>query len=171
VTAAVWAVFTALTCALKFAPAAPAGTITLAGITALALLLKRFTTTPPAGAALAKASVQVTVPAPEMVAGLHDNDDTVQAEERAIEDVLLPPLAVAVTTAVWVVATAVTGAAKVTLAEPAGTVTLAGTARLALLLERLTGTPPAGAELFNETVHEMLPVPTIESGLHANEDT
>ena len=39
-----------------------------------------------------------------------------------------------------------------TVATPAGTVTLAGTVALVLLLERATASPPAGATALNVTV-------------------
>ena len=41
---------------------------------------------------------------------------------------------------------------KVALVAPAGTVTLAGTVAAGLLLERVTGAPPAGAGPFSVTV-------------------
>ena len=61
-------------------------------------------------------------------------------------------------------------AAKATVTEPAGTVTLAGTVRLALLLESVTGSPPAGAGALNETV-QVTPVPAaMVAGVHVREE-
>lgn len=61
-------------------------------------------------------------------------------------------------------------AGKTTVTEPAGTITLAGTVRLALLLESVTGSPPAGAGALNETV-QVTPVPAaIVAGVHVSEE-
>jgi hypothetical protein len=48
-------------------------------------------------------------------------------------------------------------AGKDFVVEPPGTVTLAGTVRLALLLESATGKPAVRAWPLSETVQEMLP--------------
>ena len=55
---------------VKFAEVAPAGTVTLAGTVAAALLLDRVTTAPPAGAALASVTVAVDEFPPVTVPGL-----------------------------------------------------------------------------------------------------
>lgn len=54
---------------------------------------------------------------------------------------------------------------------PALTVTLAGTVRLGLLLERATENPPVGAAKFSETVHGVLPGVLIVLDVHATETT
>jgi len=51
------------------------------------------------------------------------------------------------------------------VAEPAGTVTLAGTVRLPLLLESVTANPPAAAAELNVTVQEVLPAPLRLAGV------
>ena len=59
-------------------------------------------------------------------------------------------------------------AEKPIVALPAGTVTLAGTFRLAVLLARPTGKPTVGAEPLNETVQAILPEPMMVPGEQAN---
>ncbi len=54
-----------------------------------------------------------------------------------------------------------TFAEKLALVELEGTVTDAGTDTAPLLLERLTLSPPLGAELLNVTVHASVPDPVI----------
>jgi hypothetical protein len=61
-----------------------------------------------------------------------------------------------------VVLTADTVAVNPALVDVAGTVTEVGTATALLLLERLTATPPLGAEPFNVTVHASVPDPVME---------
>jgi hypothetical protein len=69
------------------------------------------------------------------------------------------------------VATALVVTLKLALVAPAGTVTLAGTAAAALLLESATTAPPAGAGPFRETVPlEALPPVTLV-GLRPSEET
>ena len=55
-----------------------------------------------------------------------------------------------------------TVAAKLALAAPAGTVTAAGTATAAALLDRLTAWPPVGAVAFSVSVQVSVPAPVIE---------
>ena len=57
---------------------------------------------------------------------------------------------------------------KLALLEPCGTTTLAGTVRLALLLERSTLMFPAALDIV--TVHEPLRPATNFAGVHVNED-
>jgi hypothetical protein len=63
------------------------------------------------------------------------------------------PLKVAVTTAVWVLATAPAVARKVATMEPAATVTDAGSVNTGVLLESVTTTPPEAATLDSVTIH------------------
>jgi hypothetical protein len=60
--------------------------------------------------------------------------------------------------------TAAAEAVKVALKAPAGTTTAAGTVTLALLLERTTLVPPAGAALVKVTVHVDVPEALIVAG-------
>ena len=55
-----------------------------------------------------------------------------------------------------------TVAAKLALADPAGTVTAAGTTTAAALLDRLTDWPPVPATAFSVTVQVSVPAPVIE---------
>jgi siroheme synthase len=79
-------------------------------------------------------------------------------------------LAVAVITAVTFELTTLAGAVKPTLLDPAVTVTLAGTTRLAELLARLIAKPAAPATPFSVTVQETLPAPAIAAGLQDKAD-
>jgi len=163
--------FNALTVPVKAALFDPAGTVTLAGTTRLAELLARVTARPPAGAKPLSVTVQETLPAPATVAGLQDKADTCRGADNEIDEVWFVPLAAAVTTAVRSAFTALTGAVNPALFDPAGTVTLAGTTRLAELLARVTARPPAGAKPLSVTVQETLPAPATDAGLQDKADT
>ena len=67
--------------------------------------------------------------------------------------VFVTPPVLAVTIALWFVLTCAAFAVNPTLVDPALTVTLAGTVRLALLLERGTANPLPVATPVSETVH------------------
>jgi len=73
---------------------------------------------------------------------------------RVLVRVMTPALAV--TVAVWLLLTCAAVAVKFPLVCPAATVTLVGTVRLALLLERETANPPDGAAAVKETAHGVL---------------
>ena len=132
----------------------PALMVALAGtLSAAAALLDRFTV-----AALAVAFVSVTVqvalwPVPN-VTGAQLSDDSCAGAARFSVKVCELLLALAVTTAVWSVTTDPTVAVKTAVVAPAGTVTLAGTVALALLLESDTAKPPVGAAALDVTVQE-----------------
>ena len=57
------------------------------------------------------------------------------------------------------------------LAEPAKTVTWLGGVRVELLLDMVTGVPPAGAAALRVTVQLTVPPPTRLVGLHTSETT
>jgi hypothetical protein len=76
---------------------------------------------------------------------------------------------VAVRAAVCVVVTGAAVAEKVTLVALAGTVTVAGRVTAAVLLERLTLTPPIPAVSLRFTVQELVPAPVIEALVQARE--
>jgi len=85
--------------------------------------------------------------------------------EKVLE--MVPALDESVT--VWAVLTDATVAEKLALAEPAGTVTDAGTVTAELLLERPTVNPPLGAAAFRATVQVSVPDPVIEELVHDSE--
>jgi hypothetical protein len=76
----------------------------------------------------------------------------------------LPEVAVRVTD--WALLTAATVAENAALADPALTVTEAGTVTELLLLARVTFTPPVGATPLRVTVQESVPEPVNEEELH-----
>ena len=78
----------------------------------------------------------------------------------------VPALAIIVT--VCVVVTEATEAVNVALNALAGTVTEAGTVTAALLLDKLTLNPPAGAAEVNVTVQLSLPEPVMDAVLQVN---
>jgi hypothetical protein len=132
------------------AASSPAGTVTLAGTVAAAVLpLVSETTTPPVGAVALRVTVPVLFDPSTTVSGfrlrpvsvgLDEAGTTVSTAERDTP----PEVAVIVTWLVEVTDVVVTG--KVVLVEPPATVTLAGTdAAALLLLVRATACPPAGA--------------------------
>ena len=132
----------------------PALIVAVAGtLSAPAALLDRFSV-----AALVTAFVSVTVhvalwPAPNAI-GAQLTDDSCAGAARFRVNVFELPLALAVTTAVWSVATDPTVTVNPTVVATAGTVTLPGTVALALLLESVTAKPPAGATAPSVNVQE-----------------
>jgi hypothetical protein len=106
-----------------------------------------------------------------MLTWLQDSADTCGTADNEIDEVWLAPLAAAVITAVTFTLPALAGAVKPALLDPAGTMTLAGTTRLAELLARLTAKPPARAGALSVTVQETLPAPTTVAGLQDKADT
>ncbi len=142
---------TGVVVSVNVAVAAPAGTVTLAGVVADALLSERVTTTPPVGAK----PVNVTVPVVEFPpATLVGFIATVESAAAVIDRVavLLTPLSVAVKVAVTVALTPVVLMVNVPVVAPAATVMLAGTVALALLLESATTIPLGPAAEARVTV-------------------
>lgn len=139
----------------KVALLLPAGTVTLAGTLADPLLLERVTCAPPAGAG----PLSVTVPVedctpPTTLVGFSVSEETVGSSEgvRVRDADLLVPPEDAVNVIAVDVATALVLIVKVAVVLPAGTTTLAGMLAEALLLERATCAPPAGANPLSITV-------------------
>lgn len=159
VSVAVCVELTASIVAVKLALVELAGIVIDVGSVTEASLLKRFTVSPPVGAAALALTVQASVPAPVM-------DPLVQVMPLSTATGLsctanvseaLPALAVNV--AVCVVETAVAVAVKVALAEFAATVTEAGTVTDRSLLLRLTLKPPLPAGAFSTTMQASVPAP------------
>jgi hypothetical protein len=138
--------------ALKVAVVAPAATVAEAGTVREALLLASDIAAPPAGAALLSVTVQAAAAPEERVAGAHCRPLIDAAVVRPMDAVREFSPTVAVTTAVWSEVTVAPVAAKVRVAAPPLTVTLAGTVNAGLLLASATVTPPAGAGEANVTV-------------------
>ncbi len=135
----------------------PAAMVMLAGTVAAALLLERLTRTPPAAAGALRVTVPVEPEPPVTVEGERPTLPMLPVPTggglmvRPAE----PELAeVAVIVALAVEATTVVVTENVPLDCPAAMVMLAGTVAAALLLERLTRTPPAAAGALRVTVHE-----------------
>jgi len=144
---------------MKVALVAPAGTITLEGTLAAAvLLLESVTCAPPAGAGPLSVTVPVEDCAPPVtLVGFNVNEEREGAGGGAgvtvSEAVLVMPAWDAETVTSVDVATALVLTVKVALVAPAETVTVEDTlAAAVLLLESVTCTPPAGAGPLNVTV-------------------
>jgi hypothetical protein len=135
---------------------APAGTATLAGTGATAvLLLDSVTVTPPDDAAPLRVIVAVDEVPPCTLLGLRliETSVGVGMTVSAADRVTPPDVAEIVTVCADV--TAVVDTVNPTVVAPGGTVTLAGTAAASvLLLDRVTTTPPAGAAALSVTVPE-----------------
>jgi hypothetical protein len=141
----------------------PAAMVMLDGTVAAALLLERLTRMPPAGAG----ALRVTVPVePEPLVTVDGARLTLPMFPVPTEGALMVRPAeaelaeVAVIVALTVEATVVVVTAKVPLVCPAAIVMLLGTVAAALLLERLTRMPPAGAASLRITV-PVEPVPPV----------
>jgi hypothetical protein len=136
----------------KVAEVAPAATVTEAGTESAALLSERVTTAPPAGAALLRVTVQVEE-APEVSeVGLQERLVGMVVVTKPREKVTEEPDREAVMMAVLSAVSVAAVAEKVAEVAPAATVTEAGTESAALLSERVTTAPPAGAALLKVTV-------------------
>jgi hypothetical protein len=159
---AVVTVPTAVVVTMNVAVVAPWATVTFAGTFAAALLLDRFTTKPPAGAALERVTVPVEEVPPVTVVGLSETFERAGGLMMRVA-VFVTPAAVAVIVAVVTVPTAVVVTVKVAVVVPWATVTFAGTLAAALLLVRFTMKPPAGAALESVAVpvEEVPPVTVI----------
>ena len=79
------------------------------------------------------------------------------------------PAAVAVNFAVCEEPTADIAAVNPALLAPDPTVTVAGTLTAALLLDRLTASPPLGAGAFRVTLHGSLTIPLTDALVHEME--
>src|SRR5213078_840386 len=166
---------TALVLIVKVAVVLPAGTVTLEGTLAAALLLESVTCAPPAGAG----PLSVTVPVddctpPTTLVGFNLSEETVGRGGGITvseADVLVPPYDAEMVTGVEA-ATALVLIVKVAVVLAAGTVTLEGTLAAALLLESVTCAPPAGAGPLSVTVpvDDCVPPVTLV-GFNVSEET
>lgn len=160
---------------LNVALVLPAGTVTLAGTLAAAvLLLDSATTAPPAGAAVVSVMVPWDGLPPATLAGLSARADTVGDGAAAVmlsaADRIVSPFWADSWTVVSATRNVVT--VKLALVAPAGTVTVVGTlAAPGRLLESATLVPPAGAALGSVTVPVAGFPPGTLVGLTVNEDS
>lgn len=137
--------------AVKLALVEPAGTVTEPCTGSRALLLDSPTAAPPLGAILESVTVQ-DVDCPELrLVGEQVRPVNAIGAAREINTALLP-LYVAETFARLSELIDPAVAVKLTVVDPAGTVTEAGTGSSALSLESKTLAPPAGAALERVTV-------------------
>ena len=132
------------------------GTVTLAG-TATAALLVASAIAAVIEVVLFNEAVHVVDPPLLRTVGEHTKPVNWTGASRLRETVLMAPLYAAAITAAWSTATPTLVAVKLRDVCPAARVTLAGTVRLALLLESAISAPPASAAEVRETVHEVLP--------------
>jgi len=119
--------------AAKVVEVEPAAMVADAGTMRAAVLLERLTLVP-VGMALEILMVQVAVLLAARTLGAHAREDTVTGATRETEAVFEDAPNAAVTTALWSDVKVPAVAVKVALAVLAGTVTEAGTTRLAVLL-------------------------------------
>jgi hypothetical protein len=144
-----------------------AGTGTEAGTVSAGLLTETGTVTPPVGAGAERVRVQVEDAPASRVVELHANVETTTAATKLKVAVLEAPFNVAVMVAGWVVVGLPAVAVNVAEAAAAATVTEAGTVSKALLSDRTTTVPPAGAGWFRVTVHVLEAPARIVVGLQA----
>jgi hypothetical protein len=126
---------------------------TLAGTAATAgLALLKITVTPPAGAEAFKVTVPVDDPVPPVTEAGFKLREPIEIGLTTSVDVIVAPY-VAEITAAELVDTSFVVTGKLAVIEPEGTVTLAGTVAIAvLLLDRLTVIPLLGATPFSMTL-------------------
>ncbi len=142
---------------VKFADVAPAGTVTLVGATALELLDDKVTTVPPLVAAPLNLTVPVDVPPPPTEVGDRLKPVNVMAGVTVRVAVSEEVPRVAVIVAVVEADTAAVLIVKLAAMSPAAIVTLAGGTAQALLDEKVTTAPPAGALPVSNTVPVAVP--------------
>src|SRR5688572_7490931 len=135
----------------KVAVVAAAGTTTDAGTDAAALLSARVTVTPPVGAGPERVTFPVPALPPTMDAVSDWTADRAAGVSVSVAVLLAPAWLAVIVTAVLAVTTEVVRV-NVLLAAPAATSTEAGATAAALLLARVTVTPPVGAAVARLTV-------------------
>jgi hypothetical protein len=142
----------------------PIAAVTEAGTVRAGLLPARVMDKPLA-TALLNVIVQVEVSPDLNVAGLQFSDVGTARARSVSEELTETPFSVTVMVAVVSAVTAEAVAVKVAVDTPAATLTEIGTLSEALLANKLTIDPPAGAGSVKVTVQVAEPGPVIEDGL------
>src|SRR5438034_554651 len=146
---------TALVLIVKVAVVLAAGTVTLEGTLAAALLLESVTCAPPAGAGpLSVTRSEERRVGTAAIVGLNGSEESVGrggSGEVSHCVAVVPTYDAEIVTGVDA-ATALVLIVKVAVVLAAGTVTVEGTLAAALLLESVTCAPPAGAGPLSVTV-------------------
>jgi hypothetical protein len=170
---AIWVVGIEPVLAVNVALVALAGTVTEAGsMRTLAMAPEIVTTTPPAGAAPAKVTVQVVVALEVRVDAAHWTEETSVGALRERLNSWEEPLRDAVMVAVRAVEMVPVLAVNVALVALAGTVTEAGNVRMPAMPPAIvTAAPPAGAAPFKVTVQVVLPLEDREAAAQWTEET
>jgi len=138
--------------------------LTELGSDAARLLLDRSMVTPPVGAGLLSVKVPTEEAIPATVVGFRVRDASVGALMLKLADSVVPFRFALIVTDVSE-GTGVVFTVNVPVVLPAATVTVAGTAAAALLLERLTTVPPEPAGPARVTVPVDVLPPGTEVGL------
>lgn len=136
----------------KLAVVDPAGTVTVAGVSATGLLDVRLTMEPPGPAGPFKVTVPIDGFPPTTDIGARVRPVNAAGGVIVKADVTDVDPSLAVMVAVVEVVTAVVVTVKVAVVAPAATVTLAGVTALVLLDDRATTDPPDGAAASSVTV-------------------
>ena len=147
----------------------PAGTVTLAGTVAAALLLDNAMGQPPAGAGAFNVTVPVAAYPPLIVDGFTDTDSNEVVVICRLADWIPFPLAVICTPPLPPTGKVVI--VKFAELDPCGTVTVAGTEAISgWLLDNSMVSPPFGAAILKFTVPVLVVPPATEVGLIVTED-
>jgi hypothetical protein len=161
---------------VNVADAAPAGTVTDAGMLRVEQASDRATAAPPAGAAPDSVTVQVALAPEDRLEGeqLRPERTAAGVDAGAVMVRLAAadePLSEAVTVTAWFAVTEPAAAVKVAVVAPAATVTEAGTVSALELSEIATLAPALGAAALRVTVQvELAPAATVE-GEHWRAET
>jgi hypothetical protein len=144
---------------------APARTVTAAGVLTAPIAVMA-TAAPPVPAALFSVAVQVAVMFGPITAGAHVIDVTITGPVSDKTAVAEPPFKDAVSVALPSTAIIEELAVKVAVPDPAATVIVAGTVTSALLEERVTTAPVAGAACDRVSVQRLVAFEVNVVGAH-----
>jgi hypothetical protein len=146
--------------------------VTDAGTVTVGIPPEMVTSTPAAGAALLRITVQTALEFGASVAGVHWKTDMSGGPLSESVAVFEEPASEAVTVAVWSEGTVAVVAAKEAPAAPAGTITDSGTERtFGMAPEIESDTPPFPAAFDSVTAHVALAFDDSAAGAHWSEET